>query len=100
MVHYTCDLCGQALSNNRFIVKLEVQPAPEAGTLSAADLDVDHLQEVSELLDDDELDDHADEVDPYSTHSKQFDLCGECRRMFVRDPLGRGPHRRFKFSGN
>ncbi len=100
MVHYTCDLCGHALSNDRYIVKLEVLPAPETGMLSAADLDVDHLQEVSEMLDDDDVEDAIEEADPFSAHYKQFDLCAECRRQFVRDPLGRGPHRRFKFSGN
>jgi len=99
MVHYTCDVCGQPLANNRFIVKLEVLPAPETGTLSAADLDADHLQEVSEQLDEDDLED-IEEADPFSAHYTQFDLCGECRKQFVRDPLGRGPHRRFKFSGN
>ena len=100
MVHYTCDVCGQALSNNRFIVKLEVLPAPETGTLSPADLDADHLEEISELLNEDDLEDAADEADPFSSQYQQFDLCGECRRQFLRDPLGRGPHRRFKFSGN
>ena len=100
MVHYSCDLCGQSLCNNRFIVKLEVLPAPEAGSLSAGDLDEDHLQEVSEMLDDLDVEDAVEAVDPFSAHRKQFDLCVDCHRDFIRDPLGRGPRRRFKFSGN
>jgi hypothetical protein len=100
MVHYSCDLCGQPLSNNRFIVKLEVAPAPGRGDLTEADLDADHLQQVAELLDELDLSEAAPELDEFSTQQKQFDLCPECRRTFLKNPLGRGPHRRFRFSGN
>lgn len=100
MVHYSCDLCGQALSNKRFIVKLEVIPAPGHGDLTEADLDSDHLQQVAEMLDDLDLNDAVPGLDEFSTQKKEFDLCPECRRAFLSNPLGRGPHRRFKFSGN
>ncbi|MDB5391818.1 MAG: hypothetical protein JWM11_7464 [Planctomycetaceae bacterium] len=100
MVHYSCDLCGRSLSNNRFIVKLEVVPAPGNGDLTEADLDTDHLQQVAELLDELDLSDTVPDLDEFSTQLKQFDLCSECRRTFLKNPLGRGPHRRFKFSGN
>lgn len=99
MVHYSCDLCGRPVSDQHFIVKLEVSPAPGNDALTAADLDNDHLQEMSGLLDEIDLDE-AEEADPFSTHSKQFDLCAECRRQFIRDPLGRTFRRRFRFSGN
>lgn len=100
MVHYSCDLCGQPLSDERFIVKVEVQPAPETGSLTETDLDADHLQEVADILEDLDLDDAAPGSDPFSTHYQQFDLCASCRRLYVQDPLGRGPRRRLKFSGN
>lgn len=100
MVHYTCDLCGQTLSDQRFIVKLEILPAPENGTLTEADLDADHLEDLADMLEESELDDGIDEADPFSSHYKQFDLCAACRRQYLQDPLGRGPRRRLKFSGN
>lgn len=99
MVHYSCDLCGQSLSDERFIVKVEVRPAPETGSLSEADLDADHLQDVADILEDLDLDD-SEISDPHSTHQHQFDLCASCRRLYLQDPLGRGPRRRLKFSGN
>lgn len=98
MVHYTCDRCGQLLADQRFIVTLEVLPAPGTGELTAADLDVDNLQQVAQMLD--ELEADAVELDPLIPHRKQYDLCAACRQSYVLDPLGRGPNRRFKFSGN
>lgn len=100
MVHYTCDRCGQPLADQRFIVTLEVVPAPGNGELTAADLDTDNLQHVAELLDELAATEGTAESDPYIPHRKQYDLCAHCRQAYVRDPLGRGPHRRFKFSGN
>ena len=55
---------------------------------------------VAELLDELNPDDAAAGLDPLTPHRKQFDLCGACRRAYLRDPLGRGPNRLFKFSGN
>lgn len=100
MVHFSCDLCGQPLSNKRFVVKLEVIPAPSYGDLTSADLDVDHLEQVADLLDEMNLDEQSPALDEFSAHRRQFDLCPDCRRSFVSNPLGQGPHRRFKFSGN
>lgn len=88
------------MSDERFIVKVEVRPAPETGSLTETDLDADHLQDVADLLDELDLDESPEAADPYSTHYQQFDLCASCRRLFVQDPLGRGPRRRLKFSGN
>jgi len=100
MVHYTCDRCGQPLADQRFIVTLEILPAPGTGELTDADLDADHLQQVAEMLEELNPTEAAAGMDPYIPHRKQYDLCGACRQAYVRDPLGRGPNRRFKFSGN
>ena len=100
MVHYTCDRCGQTLADQRFIVTLEVLPAPGTAELTPADLDADNLQQVAALLDEMSVQDPAAGTDPLVAHRKQFDLCSACRQAYVRDPLGRGPNRRFKFSGN
>lgn len=100
MVHYTCDRCGQPLADQRFIVTLEVTPAPGTGELTAADLDTDNLEQVAEMLEELNPDDVVAGVDPFVPHRKQYDLCGACRRAYIRDPLGRGPNRLFKFSGN
>lgn len=100
MVHYTCDRCGQLLSGERYIVNLEVVAAPGSNDLTAADLDADNLELVAELLDELTPEAAAEGLDPLLPQRKQFDLCGVCRQAYLRDPLGRGPNRLFKFSGN
>lgn len=100
MVHYSCDRCGRSLSHKRFIVKLEVLPAPGCGELNGGDLDLDHLQQVAELLDETESPAGSPVLDEFSSQYKQFDLCPECRRKFLENPLGDGPNRRHRFSSN
>lgn len=100
MVHFTCDRCGRLLSGQRFIVKLEVAPAPENVELTVADLDADHLEQVGELLDSLDLDEAAAGLDPLTAHHRQYDLCLSCREVLLRDPLNSGSQRQLKFSGN
>ena len=55
MLHYTCDLCGQHMSatdDRRYVVKMEVYAVHDPAELTEADLDDDHLDEVSQLLED------------------------------------------------
>ena len=99
MLHFSCDLCGQPLSDRRFVVKLEVYPAFDPEDFDEQDLDADHLQEVSELIQEMDVSGKS-ELEDCSSKGFRFDLCSHCRRMFLKDPLGRDAIRRLNFSEN
>src|ERR1700737_3466950 len=103
MFNVTCDLCGKELcpgQDERFVVKVEVFAAHDPAKITEADLDEDHMEAVSELLR--EMDENA--IDPELTEpsSKHFryDLCPECQKRYLRDPLGKEAAQKFDFSEN
>jgi hypothetical protein len=103
MLHVTCDLCGKELAigeSSRFVVKVEVFAAHDPAKLTEADLDEDHLEAVSELLRDLEHGDLDPELTQPSFRQFRYDLCPECHKKFVRDPLGRDAAQSFNFSEN
>ncbi len=95
MQHFTCDLCGREIDRQRYIVRMEVYPAFDPDELSA-DPDADHLDELAELISQEILEE-MEPVDP-GPHLLRFDLCENCRRRFLQDPLGRSPLQRSGFS--
>lgn len=97
MLHFSCDLCGCSLNERRYVVQLEAYPAFDPDELQSPDLDLDHLQAITEELD---RGTSADELDDGSTRHMRFDLCPQCYRKFLRDPLGREAMRRLRFSKN
>lgn len=99
MLHFSCDLCGQQLDERRFVVKLEVYPAFDPEEIDEGDLDADHLQEISEILAEMEATGN-DELEDCSFKEFRFDLCPNCHRKFLKDPLGRDATRRLNFSNN
>ncbi|CAN5460389.1 hypothetical protein BH10PLA2_BH10PLA2_21920 [soil metagenome] len=103
MLHITCDLCGKGLSpgqDDRYIVKIEVFAGHDPGKLTEADLDEDHMEAVSELLQD--MAGQEDENEGFPPTSKHFryDLCPNCHAKFVRDPLSKDNSQKFDFSKN
>ena len=102
MLHVTCDLCGKELhsgDDHRYVVKIEVYAAHDPAEITEADLDEDHMEAVSQMLQ--ELEDGGvspDLVEP----SRQFryDLCSDCHKKFVRNPLVKEPAQKFDFSEN
>ena len=84
----------------------EHQPGPERsrqqrdGLRDEADLDEDHMEAVSQLLR--EMEDNLDDLDGVepAQHHFRYDLCPECRKKFVRDPLGKDAAQKFDFSEN
>lgn len=104
MTHITCDLCGKAISsledNPRYIVKIEVFAARDPAELTEADLDEDHMEAVSQLLRDeaDRLEDPDVTAPAYK--NIRYDLCPECHKKFLRDPLGKEFAQKFDFSEN
>jgi hypothetical protein len=99
MLHFTCDLCGRELQpgdDRRYVVKIEAFVAGDPAELTEADLEDDHLQAISEVLRESE-----NEIAPEQDRKHfRFDLCDECHRKFVRDPIGKDAIQKFDFSKN
>ena len=102
MLHITCDLCGKTLcpgDEYRYVVKMEVFAAHDTTGLTEADLDDDHMEAVSQLLRqaEENLD---DELATPALKNFRYDLCSDCHKKFVRDPLGKEAAQKFDFSEN
>jgi hypothetical protein len=101
MIHYSCDLCKRPIvpeDDLRYVVKIEVYAAIDPVDTDPND-DRDHLQEMQDLLQrtaDDDLDTLDDDV----YQSLRFDLCPECRKKFLQNPLAREAKKQFDFSKN
>lgn len=101
MIHYSCDRCKRVLGANelRYVVRLEVHAAMDAGDLDDELEERDYLLELHEILERaDDLDEQAvgDEIYQRQRH----DLCRTCYEKFVRDPLGCDPAKQLNFSKN
>ncbi len=99
MLHFSCDLCGCRLHDGRYVVKMEVFPAFDPAEIDEQDLDSDHLEEISDLLGEMEAVGECC-TDDCETKQLRFDLCTECRKKFLEDPLARAALQRFDFSEN
>ena len=101
MIHYTCDQCKRPLDPQRdlrYIVKMEVFASLDLSDDDPED-DHDHLQEIQDILERlEDADDDRIGDDVY--HQMRFDLCAECRKKFVRSPLGSTISNQFDFSEN
>ena len=100
MIHFTCDLCKRTLDQDvdlRYVVRMEVYAALDRSGV-AIDSDRDHLEEIVDMLE------AGDELDPSLSGEAyqlmRFDLCSECRKRFLRDPLGRRLTQQLDFSQN
>jgi hypothetical protein len=102
MLHITCDLCGKEIQpgeDSRYVVKLEVYAAHDPREITEADLDEDHMEAVSQLLRD--MEDSSEDSELAPSYKKfRYDLCPECQKKFVRDPLGKETAQKFDFSEN
>ena len=102
MLHVTCDLCGKEIQpgdDHRYVVKIEAYAADDPAEITEADLDEDHMEAVSQLLRD--MEDNLEGptlVEPYKNF--RYDLCPDCHKKFLRDPLGRENAQKFDFSEN
>jgi hypothetical protein len=102
MLHVTCDFCGKEIQpgdDHRYVVKIEAYAADDPAEITEADLDEDHMEAVSQLLRD--MEDNlaqAEIAEPYKNF--RYDLCSECHKKFLRDPLGKEIAQKFDFSEN
>lgn len=90
MIHYSCDRCKRELDpaqELRYIVKIDAQVAMEPIDDVESPDDRDYLEEVQELLE--ELTDSPDDdVALGLPVQRRFDLCLDCYRKYLQNPLG------------
>jgi hypothetical protein len=102
MIHHSCDLCKRLIDTEedvRYVLKMEVYAALDPA-LDDVDDDRDGLQDVQDMLQRiDELE--TSEVAQDDVYQQlRFDLCPECRKKFLKAPLGREAMKQFDFSQN
>ncbi len=101
MIRYSCDMCKRELDPDedlRYVVKMEVYAAFDP-TSADEDDDRDHLQEIQDILE--RLEDaESDEIGEDIYQQLRFDLCPECHKKFISNPLGREIAKVFGFSAN
>ena len=100
MIHYTCDRCKRTINPKnqvRYVVTIDVQTASEVP--NDFDDDIDQLAELHMELENMhepiELDENAEPIE-----REQYDLCEDCHRQFLKNPLGRDPMLAIGFSNN
>ena len=102
MLHITCDLCGKELlpgDDHRYVVKIEVFAAHDPSEITEADLEEDHMEVVSQMLR--EMEDNLTDPELAPAYKKfRYDLCPECQKKFIRDPLAKETAQKFDFSEN
>jgi len=86
MIHYSCDMCGRSIREQRYSAKIEVAAEFDPDELTEEDLEGDHLAMISEALD--EMESTADfELADSGPKQFHFDLCADCARRYVKSPL-------------
>ena len=102
MIHYTCDRCHRRIDPTqeiRHVVRVEVQAVLEPLPYDELEDDRDHLLEIDELLDAMDLEDE-DLLPDDLPRQLRFDLCSDCYRKYIRDPLGLEASVNIGFSAN
>jgi hypothetical protein len=102
MIRYSCDLCKRELDSEtdlRYVVKMEIFAAFDPTASDGDEDDRDHLEEIQDILERME-DSTSDQIGDDVYQQLRFDLCPECRRKFIKNPLGRKAAKAFGFSAN
>jgi hypothetical protein len=102
MIHYTCDRCKRQINTagqTRYIVQIDIQTAT-AETKAEQEDDIDQLMELHQLLEGLTSDSLGLDEDEASSHHGRYDLCPECHRQFLKNPLGRDAVLALGFSNN
>ncbi len=102
MLHYSCDRCKRELDpvdDLRYVVKVEIQAVLDSSYADEPGDDRDHLLEVHEIMERmEDADDAMVSEDIYQRRA--FDLCPDCYRRFISNPLGREVVPQMNFSPN
>jgi hypothetical protein len=90
MITHICDRCGRPIFKGelRYVAKIEVFAAPDAGEITIADLLTDQTGEIDRLLA--ACEELNEEELMRDVHVEQkFDLCRPCQQVFVARPFAR-----------
>jgi hypothetical protein len=102
MIHYSCDRCKRIIDPEedlRYVVRLEVHAAMDPLEVDEFEDDRDHLTEVQEILE--RLDDcDSDAISDELYQRNRYDLCPECYRQFIKNPIGCETRAQLGFSQN
>lgn len=101
MIHYSCDRCKRAIEPDeelRYSVSIKIEVALDTTEFETDD-DRDHLIELNEILE--RLDDsEREEISQSAYQRRQFDLCSDCHREYVKNPLSVDAATKLGFSEN
>jgi len=100
MIHFTCDRCKRVIDPEqelRYVVRMEIEAAMDPIHESEPPDDRDHLLEIDEIL---ERVDTDVEVSETTYHKRRYDLCPQCYRKFLANPLAREKKTTLGFSHN
>jgi hypothetical protein len=101
MIHYSCDRCKRdidATADLRYTVTIEIEAALDGPEHELVD-DPDHLDDLQDMLESaDDLCSAVFDDDVYQR--KQFDLCKDCFRQYIKNPLARESNASLGFSKN
>ncbi len=101
MIHYSCDRCKRDIDGStdlRYTVTVEIEAALDGLDHELVD-DPDHLDDIQDMLD--SADDLCSSVfDDEVYQRKQFDLCKDCFRLYIKNPLSRETNTPIGFSKN
>ena len=101
MIHYSCDRCKQSIEHDelRYVIRLEIAATIDGNDVDDWNDDRDHLMELDEIMEcaaslESEL------IGQDIHERRKFDLCPDCYRKYVRNPLGCEVSSPFEFSDN
>jgi hypothetical protein len=101
VIHYSCDRCKREIdisTDLRYTVTIEIEAALDGAEHELVD-DPDHLDTIQEMLDSaDSLCSSVFDDDVYQR--KQFDLCQDCFRQYIKNPLSKESISPLGFSKN
>ncbi len=101
MIHYTCDRCKRQINTadqTRYVIQIDIQSAADEPKSDIED-DIDQLTELHQMLEG-MTDQPIDAEESESSHRGRYDLCPECHRQFLKNPLGRDAVLALGFSNN
>ena len=100
MIHYSCDRCRRSIHEDelRFSVSVEIQVALdyEGSPFDDADESAGELQEILQQMNEEE----REEISQYAYQRRHFDLCSDCHREYVKNPLAVEASAKVGFSQN
>lgn len=101
MIHHSCDRCQKIIDPRddiRYVVRIEVQASIDPVD-QQYDQDRDHLLELEEIIERLECEE-SDEFSDSLYQRQRHDLCSNCYREYMRNPLSTRSEVKFGFSEN